>query len=79
MKKNVTPWLWVPTLYFAEGIPYFIVNVVSVTMFKRMGFHFLVNNKTFGKLYEMKCDPFPENALFCRREELRKRYEEHFS
>ena len=48
-------------------------------MFKRMGFHFLVNNKTFGKLYEMKCDPFPENALFCRREELRKRYEEHFS
>ncbi len=26
-----------PTLYFAEGIPYFIVNVVSVTMFKRMG------------------------------------------
>lgn len=37
MKKNVTPWLWVPTLYFAEGIPYFIVNVVSVTMFKRMG------------------------------------------
>lgn len=32
-----TPWLWVPTLYFAEGIPYFIVNVISVTMFKRMG------------------------------------------
>jgi len=27
----------VPTLYFAEGIPYFIVNVISVTMFKRLG------------------------------------------
>ena len=37
MSKGKTPWLWVPTLYFAEGIPYFIVNVVSVTMFKRMG------------------------------------------
>lgn len=37
MSKGRTPWLWVPTLYFAEGIPYFIVNVVSVTMFKRMG------------------------------------------
>ncbi len=37
MSKNKSPWLWVPTLYFAEGIPYFIVNVVSVTMFKRMG------------------------------------------
>lgn len=32
-----SPWAWVPTLYFAEGIPYFIVNVVSVTMFKRLG------------------------------------------
>ena len=31
------PWVWVPTLYFAEGIPYFIVNVISVTMFKRLG------------------------------------------
>ena len=37
MNKSRSPWLWVPTLYFAEGIPYFIVNVVSVTMFKRMG------------------------------------------
>ncbi|MBR5703305.1 MAG: MFS transporter [Bacteroidales bacterium] len=37
MSKQKTPWLWVPTLYFAEGIPYFIVNVVSVTMFKRLG------------------------------------------
>ena len=37
MDKSKSPWLWVPTLYFAEGIPYFIVNVVSVTMFKRMG------------------------------------------
>ena len=26
-----------PSLYFAEGIPYFIVNVLSVTMFKRLG------------------------------------------
>lgn len=32
-----TPWTWVPTLYFAEGIPYFIVNVISVIMFKKMG------------------------------------------
>lgn len=32
-----SPWAWVPTLYVAEGIPYFIVNVISVTMFKRLG------------------------------------------
>jgi len=37
MNKTKSPWAWVPTLYFAEGIPYFIVNVISVTMFKRLG------------------------------------------
>lgn len=36
-KNKVSPWIWVPTLYFAEGIPYFIVNNISVTMFTRMG------------------------------------------
>lgn len=34
---NKRLWLWIPTLYFAEGIPYFIVNNISVTMFTRMG------------------------------------------
>ena len=37
MEKQKSAWLWVPTLYLAEGIPYFLVNVVSVTMFKRLG------------------------------------------
>ena len=31
------PWWWIPTLYFAEGIPYFIVNNISVIMFTNMG------------------------------------------
>ncbi len=35
--KHISPWLWVPTLYFAEGIPYFVVNSISVTMFTKMG------------------------------------------
>jgi len=34
-KKN--PWLWVPSLYFAEGLPYIMVMVVSVIMYKRLG------------------------------------------
>lgn len=37
MARTRIPWAWVPTLYFAEGIPYFVVNVISVTMFKRLG------------------------------------------
>ena len=36
-KKNVNPWAWVPSLYFAEGIPYVIVMTVSVIMYKRLG------------------------------------------
>lgn len=32
-----TPWWWVPTLYFAEGVPYFVVNNISVMMFTKMG------------------------------------------
>lgn len=34
-KRN--PWFWVPSLYFAEGIPYIVVMTVSVIMYKRMG------------------------------------------
>lgn len=34
-QKN--PWWWVPTLYFAEGVPYFVVNQISVMMFTKMG------------------------------------------
>ena len=32
-----SPWLFVPTLYFAEGVPYVLVNTVSVILYKRLG------------------------------------------
>ncbi len=35
IKRN--PWSWIPTLYFAQGIPYVVVMTVSVIMYKRMG------------------------------------------
>ena len=31
------PWFWVPSLYFAQGIPYVLVMTVSVAMYKRLG------------------------------------------
>jgi PAT family beta-lactamase induction signal transducer AmpG len=31
------PWYWVPSLYYAEGLPYVIVMTVSVIMYKRLG------------------------------------------
>ena len=31
------PWVWVPSLYIAEGIPYVMVMTVSVILYKRLG------------------------------------------
>lgn len=35
--NNISPLAWIPTLYFAQGIPYFIVNNISVIMLTKMG------------------------------------------
>ncbi len=35
--KKTTPAFWVPTLYFAEGLPFVTINVVSVLMYKSLG------------------------------------------
>ena len=35
MRRN--PWAWVPSLYFAEGIPYVAVMTISLIMYKRLG------------------------------------------
>ena len=37
MKKQTSVWSWLPSLYFAEGIPYVIVMNLSVIMYKRLG------------------------------------------
>ena len=31
------PWSWIPSLYFASGLPYVVVMTVSVIMYKRLG------------------------------------------
>ncbi|MDD3077532.1 MAG: MFS transporter [Paludibacter sp.] len=36
-KFSRSPWTWVPTLYFAEGLPYVVAMTVSVIMYKRFG------------------------------------------
>ena len=35
--KTRSPWTWVPSLYFAEGLPYVAVMIISLVMYKRMG------------------------------------------
>lgn len=36
MQKN-SPWGWIPTLYFAEGLPNVLITAVAVTMYLQMG------------------------------------------
>ena len=33
----ITPWRWIPTLYFAQGLPYVVVMTLSVVMYKNLG------------------------------------------
>ena len=35
--KQRNPWAWIPTLYFAEGLPNIIVTGLSVVMYMQMG------------------------------------------
>ena len=35
--KHTSPWAWIPTLYFAQGLPYVAVMTISVIMYKRLG------------------------------------------
>lgn len=38
MKLNLSkPYLWVPTLYFAEGLPYVAVMTISLILYKQLG------------------------------------------
>lgn len=36
-RKSKSPWTWIPSLYFGQGIPYVVVMTVAVIMYKRFG------------------------------------------
>ena len=36
-KNSRNPWAWIPTLYFAEGLPNVIVTTLSVVMYMQLG------------------------------------------
>ena len=37
MEKKRNPWAWIPTLYFAEGLPNVVVMIVAVVMYMQLG------------------------------------------
>ena len=36
-RKSINPVFWVPSAYFAMGLPFIAINLVSVFMFKDLG------------------------------------------
>ncbi|MFM9825487.1 MFS transporter [Flavobacterium sp.] len=44
MKKDNSPWYWIPVLNFASGLPYAIIISVSVLMYKNLG----ISNEDIG-------------------------------
>lgn len=38
MRANPSPWTYIPSLYFLEGLPYIIINTVSVVLYADLGF-----------------------------------------
>jgi len=37
MNKQTPPWLYIPSLYFAEGLPYIIINSLCAAVYSSMG------------------------------------------
>ena len=37
MSPAPSPWRWIPTLYFSQGLPYVVVMTLSVVMYKNLG------------------------------------------
>lgn len=35
--RKVNPWTWIPTLYFAQGIPFIFINMVTMVLFTQLG------------------------------------------
>ena len=35
--RQTRPFAWVPTLYFAEGVPFFAISLIAGILYKRMG------------------------------------------
>lgn len=50
-ESNGSAWNWIPTLYLAEGLPYFAVNVLTVMMYVQLGIDNVTMAFYTGALY----------------------------
>ena len=50
-EKKISPWAWVPTLYFAEGLPYALAMSVALVLYQNLGVPNAQNTFFVGLLY----------------------------
>lgn len=60
MLKKTNAWLWIPTLYFASGLPYHAITSISDIMYKDMG----VENSTITFLTSIFLIPWTIKPLW---------------
>lgn len=60
MLKKTNAWLWIPTLYFASGLPYHTITSISDIMYKDMG----VENSTITFLTSIFLIPWTIKPLW---------------
>lgn len=60
MLKKTNAWLWVPTLYFASGLPYHAITSISDIMYKDLG----VENSTITFLTSIFLTPWTIKPLW---------------
>ena len=60
MPKNASAWLWIPTLYFASGLPYHAITSISDIMYKDMG----INNATIAMYTSILLIPWTIKPLW---------------
>lgn len=36
-ERKIIPWAWIPSVYFAEGLPYIAVTVLSIQVYMQLG------------------------------------------
>ena len=60
MPKNINAWLWIPTLYFASGLPYHAITSISDIMYKDMG----IDNATIAMYTSILLIPWTVKPLW---------------
>ncbi|MEI2676397.1 MAG: hypothetical protein V9G29_00185 [Burkholderiaceae bacterium] len=53
-----SPWRWIPTLYFAQGLPYVVVMTLAVVLYKNLG----VSNTQIALLHQLAVPALGDQA-----------------